>query len=201
MPSIYDLKPRFQEMLSPFLRMLHSLGISANQITVSSIVLSAFIGLSFWFAIHYSMLFWVVPIGLLFRMALNALDGMMATTFNQQSKKGEVLNEFGDVVSDLCIYFPLLIHFESSTYLIILFLCLSIVNEFAGLLSKAAYGKRAYDGPMGKSDRAFVISCLSIFLYYQFLVVEYQTYLFSVINLLLIVSTVNRLKANRKSHG
>ena len=43
----------------------------------------------------------VVPIGLLIRMALNALDGMMARTYNMQSKLGEVLNEIGDVISDL----------------------------------------------------------------------------------------------------
>ncbi len=38
-------------------------------------------------------------------MALNALDGMMARTYNQQTKKGEILNELGDIISDLFIFF------------------------------------------------------------------------------------------------
>ncbi|MEO6453063.1 MAG: CDP-alcohol phosphatidyltransferase family protein [Ginsengibacter sp.] len=51
-------------------------------------------------------------------MALNALDGMMARIYNQQTKKGEVLNELGDVISDLFIFFPLLKYEQTNLYLI-----------------------------------------------------------------------------------
>lgn len=51
------------------------------------------------------LVFLALPIGLLIRMALNALDGMMARTYNQTSKKGELLNEIGDVVSDVFVFF------------------------------------------------------------------------------------------------
>ena len=69
--------------------------------------MSFFIGFSLWFHPDYRWGLLLVPIGLLIRMALNALDGMMARTYNMQSKLGEVLNEIGDVISDLFIFIPL----------------------------------------------------------------------------------------------
>ena len=90
MISFYKIKPKFQKLLKPILVGLYKFGITANQITVSSIVLSFFIGISLWFHTDYRWGLLVVPIGLLVRMALNALDGMMARTYNMQSKLGEV---------------------------------------------------------------------------------------------------------------
>ncbi len=194
MISVYNIKPKFQQLLKPILTRLHKAGVTANQITVSSIVLSLVIGIAFWYADVYHFLFIFLPVGLLVRMALNALDGMMARTYNQQSKKGEVLNEAGDIVSDLFIYFPLLKFQAVNLYLIVLFLCLSIINEFAGLLGKAVSGQRRYDGPMGKSDRAFVISIYGLLQFFYIPVSAYGEWIFSVINILLVISTYIRIK-------
>jgi len=119
MISIYKIKPRFQQLLMPILRKLNKFGVTANQITISSIFLSLLIGVSFWYSEGSKILFLALPIGLFFRMALNALDGMMARTYNQQTKIGEILNELGDVISDLFIYFPLLKYEKHNLFLII----------------------------------------------------------------------------------
>lgn len=198
MISIYNIKPAFQKLLKPVLDRLYKLGITANQITISSIFFSLGIGIGFWYADLNPLLFLILPIGLLIRMALNALDGMMARTYHQQSKLGEILNEFGDIISDLFIYFPLLKFFGDHSYSIIVFMCLGLVNEFAGLLAKIVCGERRYDGPMGKSDRAFVISILCILLFFDIPVSTYIQYVFSIINLLLILSTYKRLSGAYK---
>lgn len=193
MISIYKIKPAFQKLLSPVLVVLHKTGVTANQITWSSILLSLFIGIAFWYAGRYKFLFLALPVGLLVRMALNALDGMMARMYNQQTKKGEVLNELGDVISDFFIFFPLLQFEKHISYVIILFISLSIINEFAGLLGKVVSGKRRYDGPMGKSDRAFIMALYGIFSY---LAIDFHTYsiwIFSMIILLLVISTIIRI--------
>lgn len=193
MISVYKIKPIFQKLLTPILFRLHKLGVTANQITWSSILLSLLIGVAFWNASQNRLLFLALPIGLLIRMALNALDGMMARTYNQQSKKGEVLNELGDIISDFFIFFPLLIFEKQITYLIVLFIGLSIINEFAGLLGKVISGERRYDGPMGKSDRALIIG---IYGFLSFLDVDFHKYsfwIFTVILLLLIISTTIRI--------
>lgn len=198
MISIYNLKPKFQEALKPILNFLNKLGITANQITISSILLSLFIGVAFWFGDTKNILFLVLPLGLFLRMALNALDGMMARIYNQQSKKGELLNEFGDIISDLFIFFPLIKYEYEILYLVVAFICLSIVNEFVGLLGKVVSNERRYEGPMGKSDRALILGVYGILSYFSINFNKYSIYIFSVITLLLILSTMIRIKKSLK---
>ena len=194
MISVYKIKPAFQKLLTPILQALHKGGITANQITLSSLILSLIIGVLFWFATDYRIFFLALPIGLFIRMALNALDGMMARTYNQQSKKGEILNELGDVVSDLFIFFPLLRFETEHLYWVALFICLSVVNEFAGILGKAVSGDRRYDGPMGKSDRAFVMGIYGLLCFFGVNFQPYSGIIFSILILLLVISTLIRAK-------
>ncbi len=175
------------------------MGVTANQITWSSILLSILIGIAFWYAGRYKVLFLALPVGLLIRMALNALDGMMARTYNQQTKKGEVLNELGDIVSDLFIFFPLLVFEKHILYVIVVFISMGIINEFAGLLGKIISGERRYDGPMGKSDRAFAIGLYGIVSFIGVDFKAYSAWIFSIIILLLAVSTVTRIKKALKT--
>ena len=193
MISIYNLKPKFQQLLRPVLDAFHSVRITANQITMASIGLSFIIGTFFWFADSHRLFFLALPIGLLIRMALNALDGMMARVYHQQSKKGEILNEVGDIVSDLAIFFPLLKFENGAIYLIVLFISLSIINEFAGVMAKVISGERRYYGPMGKSDRAFLISIFGILSYAWVGFPDYSIYLFYLAVPLLFISTYTRL--------
>lgn len=193
MISIYKLKSAFQKLLSPVLTILYKAGITANQITWSSIVLSLIIGIAFWYAESQSVLFLALPIGLLIRMALNALDGMMARTYNQQTKKGELLNELGDIISDLFIFFPLLVFENHIIYIIVVFICMSIINEFAGLIGKIISGERRYDGPMGKSDRAFIMGIYGILSFLHVDFKDYSLWIFLAIILLLAISTATRI--------
>ena len=194
MISVYKLKPKFQQVLTPVLNVLYRAGVSANQITLASIFLSLIIGVFFWYADINHFFFLALPVGLFLRMALNALDGMMARVYHQQSKTGEILNELGDIVSDLFIYFPLLKYETSALYLVVSFLCLSVVNEFSGVLAKSIGGQRRYDGPMGKSDRAFLMGVYGLLAYFHIDISSSSLYIFAVINLLLLLSTFLRIK-------
>ncbi|MGH1519569.1 CDP-alcohol phosphatidyltransferase family protein [Chryseobacterium sp. JK1] len=194
MISVYKLKPKFQQLLTPVLLFLHKNKISANQITISSILLSAGIGLLFWNADISKWFFLSLPIGLLIRMALNALDGMMARKFNQTSKLGEVLNEVGDIVSDVIIFFPLLKFQPESLYFIIIFILMSIINEFSGLIGKVVGKERRYDGPMGKSDRALIVGLYGLLIFFGVSITGISHYIFGILIFLLLVSTYTRLK-------
>lgn len=194
MISVYKLKPKFQQLLTPILLFLNKKKITANQITISSILLSVIIGVLFWNADVSNWFFLSLPIGLLIRMALNALDGMMARKFNQTSKLGEVLNEVGDIVSDVILFFPLLKFQPESLYLIIVFIILSIINEFSGLIGKVVGKERRYDGPMGKSDRALILGLYGLIAFFGVNISNYSQYIFGLIILLLLISTYTRLK-------
>jgi CDP-diacylglycerol--glycerol-3-phosphate 3-phosphatidyltransferase len=194
MISIYNIKPKFQKVLRPLLDSLYKFGITANQITLSSVFLSFIIGMLFWFADINRFFYLALPVGLIIRMALNALDGMMARIYNQQSKKGEVLNEIGDVVSDFFVFFPLLKFELEILYLIICCIFFSIINEFAGILGKVVSGERRYEGPMGKSDRAFLLGIYGVLGFFSIKLSGYSVLIFSSILILLMVSTYFRIK-------
>ena len=156
MISVYSIKPQFQRVLTPILELLHRAKVTANQITWWACILSLVIGILFWFVGDVGRwLYLCLPVGLLIRMALNALDGMMARRYNQITRKGELLNEVGDVVSDTIIYFPLLKYHPESLYLIVAFIALSIINEYAGGWARCC---RQNDGMMVRWERATVLS-------------------------------------------
>jgi CDP-diacylglycerol--glycerol-3-phosphate 3-phosphatidyltransferase len=199
MISIYKLKPKFQKLLIPILKLLHNFGITPNFLTVFTIVFSFFIGYLLFLGIDNQIYFLFVSLGLLIRMMLNALDGMMATTYNLKSKKGEVLNEIGDILSDIAIYFPFIYFKSLSLELIIIFISLSVINEFCGLLAKSVSGIRRYDGPMGKSDRAFLVGIICIFLYFTKTILIYLDYIFLIAIILMIISSCLRLTKSLKN--
>lgn len=200
MISVYKIKPYFQKVLTPLLIGLHKAKITANQITIASILLSVLIAIGFWYASDLHVLFLVLPIGLLLRMALNALDGMMARVYNQTSSKGELLNEVGDVFSDFIIFIPLLKYQSESMLLVVLFIGLSIINEFTGVMGKVISNQRNYDGPMGKSDRALLVGVYGLLLFFNVQITGIvATILFVFINLLLVLSTYTRFKKALKT--
>src|SRR5438067_422929 len=105
MPSIYSLKPRFQNLLRPLVRALAGMGITANQVTLFACILSVAIGALLAYAGSRRLLL-ILPAFLFLRMALNAVDGMLAREFGQKSDLGAYLNELTDVISDSFLYLP-----------------------------------------------------------------------------------------------
>jgi len=193
MISVYDIKPKFQKLLFPLLTVLRRLGITPNHITVFSILFSFLTGFLFLQATENKIFYLVVALGLLLRMGLNALDGMMANKYNLKSTKGEILNEIGDVISDIAIYFPLL-YFENLKFeYVVLFIVLSVINEFCGVLAKSISGERRYDGPMGKSDRALFIGILSIYLFFSQEAHYFINYILILVIILMMLSSYLRL--------
>ena len=193
MISVYDIKPKFQKLLFPLLTVLRRLGITPNHITVFSILFSFLTGFLFFQATENKIFYLVVALGLLLRMGLNALDGMMANKYNLKSTKGEILNEIGDVISDIAIYFPLL-YFENFKFeYVVLFIVLSVINEFCGVLAKSISGERRYDGPMGKSDRALFIGILSIYLFFSQEAHYFINYILILVIILMMLSSYLRL--------
>ncbi len=155
--TLYDLKPRFQNLLRPMVQRLYQRGISANQVTIAAMVGSVLLGLLLAIAAPGWPLLWLLlPLFLFVRMALNAIDGMLAREFKQQSKLGAYLNELGDVVSDLALYAAFLTLPQAPMLFICLTLWVISMTELCGLLALSVGQPRRYDGPLGKSDRAFV---------------------------------------------
>ncbi len=162
MPSIYDIKTKFQTALRPITTSLASTGISANQVTLLALLLSVAAGGSIALFPTQRWPLLLLPVVLIVRMALNAIDGILAREHDMKSSLGAVLNELGDVVSDVVLYLPLaLVHNISAVWIVIVVL-LSVVSEMAGVVAVQIGAQRRYDGPMGKSDRAFVFGVIAL---------------------------------------
>ena len=160
--SIYELKPRFQALLRPLTGALHKAGITANQVTVAACVVSVLLGGLLAAGYGGRALFLLVPAWLAARMALNAIDGMLAREFGQASTLGAYLNELGDVLSDAALYAPFALLPGSSPWLVGVVILLSALAEMSGVLGATLGRGRRYDGPMGKSDRAVVFGAVGL---------------------------------------
>ncbi len=160
MASIYQLKPRFQALLRPLVVRLHAAGVTANQVTlgaaIGSLIIAALVA---GFARHH-WVFALIPVWMFLRMALNAIDGMLAREFGQQSKLGAYLNELCDVVADAALYLPFALIAGVSPIYVVLVVLLGVISEYAGVMGPMVGASRRYDGPMGKSDRAFCFGVL-----------------------------------------
>jgi CDP-diacylglycerol---glycerol-3-phosphate 3-phosphatidyltransferase len=162
MPSIYDLKPRFQALLRPLVKSLAEAGVTANHVTVAALVLSFVVGalITLFPAQKWPLL--LMPLALFVRMALNAIDGMLAREHAMKSSLGAILNELGDVLSDTALYLPLAWVPGVNSVWIVGVTILAIVSEMTGVIAVQIGAARRYDGPMGKSDRAFVFGLLGL---------------------------------------
>lgn len=162
MISIYELKPKFQNLLRPLVQKLANIGISANQVTIFAMLLSIATGLIVYVFSPYRLVLIIVPIILFIRMALNAIDGMLAREHQMKSELGNYLNELGDVISDGALYIPFAFLSNVSSSLVIAVVFLALLSEMTGVMGEVVGASRRYDGPMGKSDRAFVFGVLAI---------------------------------------
>jgi CDP-diacylglycerol--glycerol-3-phosphate 3-phosphatidyltransferase len=160
--SIYTLKPLFQNLLRPMVRGMHRAGATANQVTVAACLVSVALGLWLFFAEPPAMAFALVPAWMLVRMAFNAVDGMLAREHGQRSALGGFLNELTDVVSDAALYLPFALVAPFSGFWVGTVIVLAGLSEFAGALGPTVGASRRYDGPLGKSDRAFVFGALGL---------------------------------------
>src|SRR5579875_1199796 len=154
--TIYNLKPAFQNLLRPVATGLYRLGVTANQVTVGAALLSLAAGAVLVLYPNRPRALLVLPPVLFLRMALNAIDGMLAREFGLKSRRGAILDELGDVISDSALYLPLALGWGFSPTLVTLSVLLAVITEMAGVLALMVGAGRRYDGPMGKSDRAFL---------------------------------------------
>lgn len=194
MPSVYDLKPKFQNLLRPLVDGLAKAGATANQVTVAAMLLSLATGAVIAWQPDQRAWLLLLPIVLFLRMALNAVDGMLAREHDQKSRLGAVLNELSDVFSDAALYLPLALVPGFNGPLVVLIVLLAATSEMTGVLMQTLEASRRYDGPMGKSDRAFVFGALGLVLGLGVPATPWLTPLLAVILALLAWTILNRAR-------
>lgn len=191
--TIYDLKPRFQGLLRPLTNWLAKIGVTANQVTLTAAAASVVLGISLAFS-ESIRLFLLLPPFLFIRMALNAVDGMLAREHGQQTRLGAILNETTDVISDAVLYLPFALIPEANPILVVVVVLLAIISEMTGILGQTIGSSRRYDGPLGKSDRAFLFGLLGLLIGLEIPMSPYLDGVLVVAAIFLVVTSFRRAR-------
>ncbi|QDV53366.1 CDP-alcohol phosphatidyltransferase family protein [Gimesia fumaroli] len=194
MASIYDLKPKFQGLLRPITRKLAAMKVTANQVTIAALLLSILVGLCIALFPGEKWPLLIVPLFLFIRMALNAIDGMLAREHNMKSDLGLILNEIGDVVADAAIYLPFALVPGLPAVPIVIIVLLAVISEMMGVVAVQIGVARRYEGPMGKSDRAFLFGLLGLLMGCGLQIGPWINYVLYVIVFLLVLTILNRAR-------
>ena len=192
--SIYALKPRFQALLRPITAGFARAGVTANQVTLAACIVSLAIAMFVAWNANARWPFLLVPAWMFLRMAFNAIDGMLAREFGQQSRLGAYLNELTDVVSDAALYLPFALVAPFSPWSVGAVVLLAAISEYAGVLGLMVGATRRYDGPMGKSDRAFVFGALGLWIGLVPALPALANYLMMAVAVALVATIVNRVR-------
>lgn len=195
MPTLYSIKPAFQNLLRPLVGRLVARGITANQVTVAAALLSLCAGGLIALSPAIIGLFWLLPAVLFVRMALNAIDGMMAREFNQASKLGAYLNELCDVVSDIALTLPFMLVVPFAGLGVVAFALSAVLAEYAGVLGAMTGAGRGYEGPFGKSDRALALGAIAALIGSGVTLPTWAGWVFPLMALLCLLTVVNRVRA------
>ena len=146
--GIYAVKPRFQEVLSPVASWLADRDVNPTALNLLALVASFNAALLLFLATN-TYLSLLIPLLVFMRIALNALDGMVARLNDVEGQAwGEVLNETVDRVSDAFIFVGLALNPAVNTTLGLMTALIVVLTSFVAVASKA--------------DRMFIIGLLGI---------------------------------------
>lgn len=194
MNSIYQLKPRFQALLRPVVGHLAQMGVTANAVTLAAMLISMSLGVVLVLFAEQRSFFLLLPVWMFVRMALNAIDGMLARECGQKSLLGAYLNELSDVISDTALYLPFVAVAPFGWASVGAVIFLAALSEMAGALGPMIGANRRYDGPMGKSDRAFVFGALGLWVGLTFPLPDWLFWLMPTMSAAIALNIVNRVR-------
>jgi CDP-diacylglycerol--glycerol-3-phosphate 3-phosphatidyltransferase len=119
---------------------------------------------------------------------------MLAREHGQKSDLGAFLNELGDLLSDAALYLPFAAIPGVSAEIVVIVVVLAGASELAGTAALLIGASRRYDGPMGKSDRAFAFGAIAFLLAIGARAGLWLDLVFVVILVLLLVTIANRVR-------
>lgn len=160
--SIYAIKPQFQKLLTPISQVCIKNRVSPDALNIAGIAFSAAAAALLFYAPCTKMLYGIVPLMLFFRIASNALDGMVARSTGVSNKWGAYMNELADRISDIVIFTAVVLSGHGTVLAGTLAFAATVLVSFTGTLTLAAGGSRVYSGIMGKPDRMFLLGTASV---------------------------------------
>jgi CDP-diacylglycerol--glycerol-3-phosphate 3-phosphatidyltransferase len=187
------LKPRLKRRLRPFAAWLAGHGVTANQVTVASLIGSLAVGAALSIFADHPALFGLLPAWLLVRLGCATIDGTLAIDFGQKSRLGGFLNEVGDIFSDGALILPLAFVAPFVPIWVAIVIGLTALCEIVGIAGPLMGRSRRLEGPFGKVDRALVLGTIGGWICFGPLPAQ-AAWLMPGFSALLVLTIVNRAR-------
>lgn len=200
MTTLTFLKPRLKSALLPAAGYLAQHGVTANQVTVGSILGSIAVGAILMLNPDRPGVYALLPAWLLARTAFASIDGALAIEFGQKSRLGGFLNEAGDLLSEMALFAPLVRIHPFTPHWIAIILFLIGVVELVGIVSASWGAGRRCEGPFGKSDRAAALGLIGLWLATCGALPQAFVVLMPTFSVLLLVTAINRVRFAFAAH-
>jgi CDP-diacylglycerol--glycerol-3-phosphate 3-phosphatidyltransferase len=162
MMGLYGIKPWFVRRLRSVEDLLVRRRVSPDVLTASAVGVSVLAGACIAIGGMAGMpgLWLAVPPLVVVRLGLNALDGSVARRTRTARPFGVALNEVGDRMSDAATIGAT--SFVAGPRLALGALVCAFLASMTGVLALSITGRRDCRGPMGKADRAALVSIGSV---------------------------------------
>jgi len=148
----------FRKTAEAAVRVAVRAGIPPDVISYASIVAAAVAGVLFWLSsTHPRYLALAVAFALL-RLWLNMFDGMVALAAGKASRKGEIVNDLPDRVSDVLIFVGVAHSSWCNPFYAYWVAIAALIVAYVGLFGQAVGVQREFSGVMAKPWRIAALS-------------------------------------------
>lgn len=134
------------------------LGVSPDAISYSSILAALIAAFCFWKSGEVAWLLIVAPLFCYLRLWLNMLDGMVALAAGKASRRGEIVNDLPDRISDVIIFVGVAHSGLMNAVIGYWAAIFSLLTAYVGVLGQAIGGQREFGGMMSKPWRMVALS-------------------------------------------
>lgn len=148
----------FRKSAHSAVRVAVRLGIHPDVFSYASIVAAAASGWLFWKSSTHPRYLAVAVVFALLRLWLNMFDGMVALAAGKASKKGEIINDLPDRVSDVLIFAGVAHSGWCHPYYAYWVAIAALIVAYVGLFGQAVRVQREFSGVMAKPWRIVVLS-------------------------------------------
>lgn len=175
--GVYSTKPKWQQWLQPIVDFSVRAKIHPDYYIYGAIVLAGIAGYGLMQADENLAWLWAVAACALLRLGFNLMDGLVAREMGIADAWGEVMNEFGDRISDGIIFLGLAFSgYVDIRWMLVALVLISYVS-YLGILGKAVGGNRLYNGIFGKGDRMISLSIFCFYILYSKNLEDFNYYL------------------------
>jgi phosphatidylglycerophosphate synthase len=156
--TLDSYKGRVRGILNPLAWTLYRLGVSANQLSLLSVISAIVAGAAF--CVH------VLPLAIV-AIACNALfdalDGCLARSSNSESRQGDLIDHVLDRYSDIFIFGGITIGGYVAWQIGLIAIVGVLMTSYLGTQAQALGIGRNYSGLLGRADRLVLVFFVALF--------------------------------------